>query len=85
MLNVVSNGDFEHLDSGSPYYAPDYSTHPGDHPAAVLVSAQLHRHPSVRTWPPRSPRGQRRDHDGGKTITIHIHPGSTTAHRSTAR
>jgi peptide/nickel transport system substrate-binding protein len=74
-LNVVSNGDFEHLDSGSAYYALDYS----------IIQATTR---PLFSYPPNSANTVRPDlateipteanggiTDGGKTVTIHIRTG----------
>ncbi len=74
-LNVVSNGDFEHLDSGSAYYALDYS----------IIQATTR---PLFSYPPNSATTVRPDlateipteanggiTDGGKTITVHIRTG----------
>jgi peptide/nickel transport system substrate-binding protein len=74
-LNVVSNGDFEHLDSGSAYYALDHS----------IIQATTR---PLFSYPPNSATTVRPDlateipteanggiTDGGKTITVHIRTG----------
>ena len=74
-LNVVSNGDFEHLDSGSAYYALDYS----------IIQATTR---PLFSYPPNSANTVRPDlateipteanggiTDGGKTVTVHIRTG----------
>jgi peptide/nickel transport system substrate-binding protein len=74
-LTVLSNGDFEHLDPGSAYYALDYGviqatarplfSYPPD-------SATTLRPDLATTLPTTSNGGIT---DGGKTITVHIRPG----------
>jgi peptide/nickel transport system substrate-binding protein len=74
-LTVLSNGDFEHLDSGSSYYALDYQiTQATQRPlfsyppnSATTVRADL-----ATTIPTTSNGGIT---DGGKTVTVHIHTG----------
>jgi len=74
-LTVLSNGDFEHLDSGEAYYALDY---------AIIQATQR----PLFSYPPNSASVLRPDlataiptmsnggiTDGGKTVTVHIHTG----------
>jgi peptide/nickel transport system substrate-binding protein len=74
-LNVLSNGDFEHLDPGEAYYALDY---------AVVYATNR----TLFSYPPNSETTLRPDlataipttsnggiTDGGKTITVHIRSG----------
>jgi peptide/nickel transport system substrate-binding protein len=75
VLNVVSNGDFEHLDSGSAYYALDYSIiQATDRPLFSFPpnSTNVLR-PDLATVIPTTANGGITD--GGKTVTIHIHTG----------
>lgn len=74
-LTVLSNGDFEHLDSGSAYYALDY--------AIIQATAR-----PLFSYPPNSSSTVRPDlatatpttsnggiTNGGKTVTVHIRTG----------
>jgi peptide/nickel transport system substrate-binding protein len=74
-LTVLSNGDFEHLDSGSAYYALDYN----------IIQATDR---PLFSYPPNSSSTVRADlatavptmsnggiTDGGKTVTVHIRTG----------
>jgi peptide/nickel transport system substrate-binding protein len=74
-LTVLSNGDFEHLDSGEAYYALDYQIiQATDRPLFSYApnSASTLR-PDLATVIPTVANGGITD--GGKTITIHIHSG----------
>jgi peptide/nickel transport system substrate-binding protein len=75
VLNVVSNGDFEHLDPGSAYYALDYSIIQAT--ARPLFSFPPNSvnvlRPDLATVIPTTANGGITD--GGKTVTIHIHTG----------
>jgi peptide/nickel transport system substrate-binding protein len=75
VLNVVSNGDFEHLDSGSAYYALDYSIiQATDRPLFSFPPNSVNTvRPDLATTIPTTANGGITD--GGKTITVHIHTG----------
>jgi peptide/nickel transport system substrate-binding protein len=75
VLNVVSNGDFQHLDTGSAYYALDYSiVQATDRPLFAYPPNSVNvLRPDLATVIPTVANGG--ISDGGKTITIHIHPG----------
>ncbi len=74
-LTVLSNGDFEHLDSGSAYYALDYGiVQATDRPLFSYPpnSASTLR-PDLATAIPTNQNGGITD--GGKTVTVHIRTG----------
>jgi peptide/nickel transport system substrate-binding protein len=74
-LDVLSNGDFEHLDPGEAYYALDYGiVQATDRPLFSYPpnSAGTLR-PDLATVIPSTSNGGVTD--GGKTITIHIRTG----------
>jgi peptide/nickel transport system substrate-binding protein len=74
-LKVVSNGDFEHLDPGSAYYALDYGIiQATDRPLFSYApnSTQTLRPDLATTIPTASNGGIT---DGGKTVTVHIRSG----------
>jgi peptide/nickel transport system substrate-binding protein len=75
VLNVVSNGDFEHLDPGSAYYSLDYTiVQATDRPLfAYPPNSVSVLRPDLATVIPTAANGGITD--GGKTITIHIHTG----------
>jgi peptide/nickel transport system substrate-binding protein len=74
-LTVLSNGDFEHLDSGSAYYSLDYgimqaTTRPlFSYPPNSATTLR----PDLATTIPTTSNGGITD--GGKTITVHIRSG----------
>ena len=74
-LTELSNGDFEHLDPGSAYYALDYQVvQATDRPLFSYPpnSASTIR-PDLATAIPTTANGGITD--GGKTVTVHITPG----------
>ncbi len=74
-LTVYSTGDFEHLDTGSAYYALDYTlTSATSRPLFSYApnSAQA-AVPDLATELPTTSNGGITD--GGKTVTVHIRPG----------
>ncbi|MGZ4294903.1 MAG: ABC transporter substrate-binding protein, partial [Solirubrobacteraceae bacterium] len=74
-LTELSNGDFEHLDSGSAYYALDYQiVQATDRPLFSYPpnSANVIRADLATAIPTTANGGIT---DGGKTVTVHITPG----------
>jgi peptide/nickel transport system substrate-binding protein len=74
-LTVLSNGDFEHLDSGEAYYALDYNiVQATDRPLfSYPPNSGTTLRPDLATAIPTVANGGITD--GGKTITVHIHSG----------
>ena len=74
-LNVLSNGDFEHLDPGEAYYALDYAlVYATNRPLfSYLPNNTTTVSPDLATAVPTLANGGITD--GGKTITVHIRKG----------
>jgi peptide/nickel transport system substrate-binding protein len=74
-LTVLSNGDFEHLDSGSAYYALDYQViQATDRPLFSYPPNSVSTvRPDLATTIPTTANGGITD--GGKTVTVHIRTG----------
>ncbi len=74
-LNVLSNGDFEHLDPGEAYYALDYAlVYATNRPLfSYLPNNTSTVSPDLATVVPTTSNGGVTD--GGKTVTVHIRKG----------
>jgi peptide/nickel transport system substrate-binding protein len=74
-LTVLSNGDFEHLDPGSAYYALDYALIQATNRTlfTYLPNTTSKVSPDLATSVPTTSNGGITD--GGKTVTVHIRTG----------
>jgi peptide/nickel transport system substrate-binding protein len=74
-LDMLSNGDFEHLDPGSAYYALDYAiVQATDRPLfSYPPNSSTTLRPDLATAIPTTSNGGITD--GGKTVTVHIRTG----------